>query len=156
MVQATSTNSLKALLVGSFDPPTFGHLSLIEQIKTLPIHLVVGVAVNSEKKTLLSLEKRIELLKKLTNVEVVKIEGLSATYAKENGFNCFIRGVRQGTDFDFESTLSSLNYTLSGIETLLIPSKKPHLEGRFIREIILNKGDLSPFLPEAVIKEIVR
>lgn len=154
MARRGSTNSVKACLTGSFDPPTLGHLDIIERAKKLPFELVIGIGENPEKKAFLPISKRKKLLEELTGLEVVLIKGLSAVYLKEWGFDWIIRGARNGSDFEFETTMAKLNKDQTGIETLILPSYLPALEGRFIREIIRQKGKLTPFLPKLVIEAV--
>lgn len=154
MARHGSTNLAKACLTGSFDPPTLGHLDIIERAKKLPFELVIGIGENPEKKPFLPINTRKKLLEQLTGLEVIIIKGLTAVYLKDNKFNWIIRGARNGTDFEFEETMAALNRDQSGIDTLILSSSNPSIEGRFIREIIKQKGKLTPFLPKIVIQTL--
>ncbi len=154
MARHGSTNIAKACLTGSFDPPTLGHLDIIERAKKLPFQLVIGIGENPEKKAFLPIATRKKLLEELTGLEVIIIKGLSAEYLKKNNFDWIIRGARNGSDFEFEETMAALNRDQTGIDTLILCSSHPAIEGRFIREIIKQKGKLTPFLPKLVIKAL--
>lgn len=154
MAQHGSTNIVKACLLGRFDPPTFGHLDLIERAKKLPLKLSIGIGENTEKPPFLSFETRKKLLEELTGLEVLDIKGLSAEYLKQNDFDWIIRGARNSFDFEYEATLAALNKTQTGIDTLILPSSNPSIEARFVRDIIKHKGKIALFLPDLVIKAL--
>lgn len=145
------------LFAGSFDPATLGHLDLVERARRLSPRVVVGVAFHADKKTLFTVEERIELLqrstKHLAGVEVVRIDGLVVDAAMELGVKVLVRGVRGGADFDFEVAMGRTNAELSpGIETILLaPAPRfAHVSSTLVRQIALAGGDASPFVPPAV------
>lgn len=146
----------KALFAGCFDPPTFGHLDIIERASKLCDSLTVAVAVNSTKKSLLSIEKRVKLLKELTKpfsqVTVEAFSGLTSQMAKQRGFQLFIRALRDEADCDHELSLARANRHLAGLETILIPSDERYLyiSSSLVREIHLNGGPLEKFVPASV------
>ncbi len=152
----------KALLTGSFDPPTLGHLDLIERASHLFDNLIVGLTENLAKKksSLLTISKRQELLETITrhlpNVEVLSYSGLTVDFAKQQNITYMIRGIRNGQDFDAELALSLANRKLKEIETLLLPANPNtlHISSSLIREIASAKGSLKEFLPAAVIEEV--
>jgi pantetheine-phosphate adenylyltransferase len=145
------------LFPGSFDPVSLGHLDLVERSLRLAPRVVVGVAYNADKKTLFTLEERIDLLKRATahlrGVEVVRIDGLVVDAARKLGIHVLVRGVRGGADFDFEVAMGRTNAELSpGIETILLaPAPRlAHVSSSLVRQIALAGGDASPFVPPAV------
>ena len=93
----------KAVFPGSFDPPTLGHLNVIERASSLFDQIDVVVAVNPEKKYLFSAEERVEMLSKLTekykNVSINTWNSLIVDYAEKNNANVLLRGIRNATDF---------------------------------------------------------
>lgn len=154
MGQRSSSNLKKAILTGSFDPPTLGHLNLIERASQIAPLLTIGIGKSSSKAPLLSIEERAQILRSLTHLDVVVIPGLVVDYIREENFTLIIRGIRNGSDLDYELSMARINKELSGIETIFLPSELSHIEGRFIREIVEYKGDLKPFLPKQVIKAL--
>jgi pantetheine-phosphate adenylyltransferase len=155
----------KGLFPGSFDPPTLGHLDLIERAATLCEELWVGLAVNSAKKPLLAMSEKQEMLELLTqhfpHVKVVAIKGLVVDFARENGIDFLVRGLRSYADLYHELQLAVMNRELSGIETIFLPGKPQfsHFSSSLIRELGENGVRLdklvSPLIEEKVIKAIM-
>ena len=116
-------NHKKALFPGTFDPPTLGHLNIIERASKLFDIVVVGIFVNVNKGSqLFSEEERLTLLqevtKPFTNVQVVAFHGLVADFVKKNNIRVIIRGLRTSNNFDYEVQMAQANKKLSGVETL--------------------------------------
>jgi len=150
-----------AVYPGSFDPPTFGHFDLIKRASKLFDKLIVLVSDSKNKNYMFSKEERYimvkEMVKDLENVEVQMLQGLLIDYLKEKNINFVIRGLRITSDFDYEFQMSSFNKVLyPEIETIYIMSdiKYTLLSSSLVRELILNKGDISKFVPESVEKFI--
>ena len=121
-----------AVFPGSFDPPTNGHLNIIQRASTMFDSIDVVIAVNSEKKYLFSQEERFSMLKELVkpykNVTVHTWEGLIVNYAKKTGAKILLRGIRNTIDFSYEFELSLMNHNLNNeIETLFIPTDQKYL-----------------------------
>ncbi len=146
-----STNLKKAIVTGSFDPPTLGHLNIIERARQVAPDLTIGIGKSSAKEPLLPIEERAQILRKLTGLPVAIIPGLVSDYVKQERYQLIIRGIRHGSDFDYENSMARINKELSGVETLFLLSELPQIEGKFIRELIYFGGDLKPFLPPEVI-----
>lgn len=151
------------LFAGSFDPVTLGHLDLVERALRLAPRVVVGVALHADKKTLFSIEERVELLRRstarLTGVEVERIDGLVVDAARRLGIRVLVRGVRGGADFDFEVAMARTNAELAeGLETILLaPAPRfAHVSSTLVRQIALAGGDASPFVPPAVADALLR
>lgn len=150
-----------AVFPGSFDPITNGHVDLVLRSAPLFDKIYVAVGVNSSKKALFSLDRRIHWLEKVfqdvDNVEVSYFEGLTVKYCKEVGARYLIRGLRNASDFDYEKTISQLNYIIGGeLETLFFISRPEysHISSTIVREIIKGKGDISSFVPKMINQEI--
>lgn len=148
---------MKALLSGSFDPPTLGHLNLIARASALFTDLYVGVGVNLAKaKPLFSIDEKILLLKEACspykNVKVIEIKGLTVDFAREHRIDVLLRGVRDVSDMGFEFQLASANRKLTGIETLFLPadSQFSHISGTLIREIASARHSLKEFVSPEV------
>ena len=124
----------KALYAGSFDPVTYGHLDIIVQACTLFKKVVVGVADNENKNSLLPVSVRIDLIQKEIRdnpkTQVVGLNGLTAMFAKNYKIDVLIRGIRSESDIAQELTLARINEELTGIKTIFIPGSKSN-ESRY-------------------------
>lgn len=152
-----------ALYPGSFDPPTLGHLDIIERGSRLVDHLIVAIGVNSEKQPFLSAESRMEVLRECTqhldNVEVTSFQGLLVHYAKSRGCQSMIRGLRAVTDFDYEFRIAMANRTLDPtIETVFLLARDEYsfLASSVVKEVGRLGGDLKGFVPPAVEELVLR
>jgi pantetheine-phosphate adenylyltransferase len=148
---------LKAAFPGSFDPPTFGHLNIIERASSLFDELVVVVAKNREKRYLFSAEERIamiaELVKPWKNVSVALCDSLIVEFVKERDIRLLVRGVRGIHDFSYEFELSIMNKALSSnVETIFMTTDPEYfvLRSSAIRELASFHGDVSAMVPPLV------
>lgn len=146
-----------AVYPGSFDPVTKGHIDILQTAAGIFDKVIIAVAKNSEKHGFLPVEKRVELIKKsvknMDNVEVDAFDGLTINYAREKGACVLIRGLRAVSDFEYEMQLSQANSALaSEIKTVFLTTKPKYnfISSSTIKEIFLNKGDISKFVPDAV------
>ena len=146
-----------AIYPGSFDPITKGHLDILKTGAEIFDKVIIAVARNSEKKGFLSIDDRIKLIresiKDLENVEADSFEGLTIEYAKKKGAKVLIRGLRAVSDFEYELQLSQANSALcSDIKTVFLTTKPKYnfISSSTIKEIYLNNGDISKFVPEPV------
>jgi pantetheine-phosphate adenylyltransferase len=148
---------------GSFDPVTVGHMDLIRRAAGICDHLVVGVLVNSEKKTpLFSLEERVIMLKDackdIPNVSVESFDGLLVDFVRAKGSNTIIRGLRALMDFEMELQLAQVNRIASdGIETLFLPTdpRYSNVSSSVVREFAKYRKALPEFVPENVLEAMV-
>ncbi len=132
-----------AVCPGSFDPITLGHLNVIERCLKIFDKIIVAVAINTNKKTIFTAQERLEQLqdifKDYKKIEVDKFEGLLVNYAKEKQINTVIRGIRNMSDYEYESQLSLANRTLAPdleFVYMLTEGKYAHLSSSFVKEII--------------------
>ncbi|EPF29370.1 pantetheine-phosphate adenylyltransferase [Treponema medium] len=154
---------VKAVFAGSFDPPTFGHLNIIERVQKLFSEIHVVIAVNNNKSYCFSGEERLEMIQKLVsgwnNVSVHLWDSLIVDYAKKIKADVLIRGVRNDNDFLYEFDLAMMNKSLNPqIETLfLVPDPKFFvLRSSSIKELAAFGGDVSTMVPpivEAMLKK---
>jgi len=145
---------MRALLAGTFDPPTFGHLDLIERSLKLFDELYVGIATNPSKKPLIPLEMRKKLLQSLIKAQVVTIGGLVADFAKKNKIELLVCGLRSFADLDRELQMAEMNKKLSGIETIFIPGNPnlAHISSSLVRELAYHGAKLGDLVPEETLK----
>ena len=154
---------VKAVFAGSFDPPTFGHLNIIERAQKLFSEIHVVIAVNKNKSYCFSGEERLDVIQKLVsrwdNVSVHLWDSLIVDYAKKIQADVLIRGVRNDDDFLYEFDLAMMNKSLNPqIETLfLVPDPKFFvLRSSSIKELAAFGGDVSTMVPpivEAMLKK---
>ncbi|MBQ4554844.1 MAG: pantetheine-phosphate adenylyltransferase [Spirochaetaceae bacterium] len=150
-----------ALFPGSFDPPTYGHLNIIERARTIFDKIDVVIAVNKSKKYLFSEEERLSMIRELVsgwdNVTVHTSSRLIVDYAHENNASVLLRGVRNFSDFSYEFDLSLLNKGLaSDIETVFLPTDPEFfvLRSSSIKELAAFNGDISKMVPPLVEKAL--
>lgn len=153
---------VKAIFPGSFDPPTFGHLNIIERARMIFSEIHVVVAVNSEKKYLFSAEERVSLIsdmvKQWENVHVHTWNSLIVEYARRIDAHVLIRGVRNLADFSYEFDLAMMNRGLKkDIETVFLPTDPEFfvLRSSAIKELASFGGDVSTMVPEPVAKALM-
>ncbi|MDR1327620.1 MAG: pantetheine-phosphate adenylyltransferase [Heliobacteriaceae bacterium] len=148
-----------AIYPGSFDPITNGHLDVLETGAKIFGKVIIAVARNSEKNGFLTVDQRVELIKQsvqhLPNVEVDSFDGLTINYARSKNARVLLRGLRAVSDFEYEMQLSQTNSALCDeVKTVFLITKPEYnfISSSSIREILLNGGDISMFVPESVYK----
>lgn len=148
---------------GTFDPLTYGHLDIIRRSLKIVDNLIIGIADNENKKTLLSLDERKEIiqndLKDLIsdneNVFIKNVKGLLTDFAKSNEATCIIRGLRAVSDFEYEFQMTGMNYQLNPqIETifLMTSDQKSFISSNLVKEVHKLGGDVSSFVTNNTIK----
>lgn len=152
-----------AVFPGTFDPPTYGHLNVIERACRLFDRLDVLVSVNAAKKALFTAEERVAMLEKMTrkfeNVTVHSSTSLVVEYARQVGAKVLIRGIRNTNDFSYEFDLALFNHSLAeDVETLFVPTEHQFFTVRSsaIKELAGYGGDLSRFVPPIVQKALAK
>ena len=149
--------SRTAIYSGTFDPVTLGHLDVIVRAATLFDHLVVAVAAAHHKNTLFSLNERIALLQaslsEQERIEVVSFDGLVVDCCRRIGAGAIVRGIRNGTDMDYESQMAQMNRKLAPeVETIfMLPSPSVQcISSTLVREISKLGGDTTQLVSPAV------
>lgn len=152
----------KGVYPGSFDPVTYGHIDIIKRAAGLVDELTVGVLCNNAKTPLFSLEERVRMLKEVTkdtpNVKIVPFEGLTVEFAKEIGANMIVRGLRAVTDFEYELMMSQTNHKMEpGVETIFLTTNLAYsyLSSSIVKEVASFGGDISQFVPETVMEQVM-
>jgi pantetheine-phosphate adenylyltransferase len=150
-----------ALFPGTFDPVTFGHTDIINRSVNLFDKLYIGIGKNSNKEPMFSAEQRLkwiqEIYKDEPRVAGLIYEGLTADCCKKVGAKYIIRGIRYVNDFEYEKAIADMNRSLdSTIETIFLTClpQFTSVASTLVRDVIRNGGDVSQFLPPAVLKSI--
>jgi pantetheine-phosphate adenylyltransferase len=149
-----------ALYPGTFDPITNGHIDIITRAARLVDKLVIGVAVNTGKGPIFTLDERVALVtaevrpiaeKAGIKVEIHPFSALLITFAREVGAKMIIRGLRAVSDFDYEFQMTGMNYRLDpNIETVFLMASEHHqfISSRFVKDIAMFGGDITSFVPK--------
>ena len=151
----------KALIPGSFDPVTFGHLDVIERTARLFDDVLVVVVGNPGKAPpLFTLEERQAQLTEVTahmpDVAIGAFEGLLVDFAMANGVDAIVKGLRAVSDFDFELQMAQVNERMSGIATVFFPTAPEHsfLSSSLVREVARFGGDVSSMVPGPIAQRL--
>lgn len=146
-----------AVYPGTFDPITLGHQDIIRRGADLFGTVIVAVAAAHHKKTMFSLDERLEIvrevLKPYANVRVEPFTGLVVEFARSQGAQAMLRGVRSVTDFDFENQLAGMNRALApGVESVFLTpdARYHHISSTLVREIATLQGEVAQFVAPAV------
>lgn len=147
-----------ALFPGSFDPITIAHVDILKRALPLFDRIVVGIGLNSAKQNFLSAEKREEMVRTIfadqKTVDVRLYEGLTVDFCRKINAKYMVRGIRSASDFEYERAIAQINQTMMPeVETILLLSKPEYsaISSTIVRDILRNKGDVSPFVPQEVI-----
>lgn len=147
---------IRALVPGSFDPPTNGHLDVIERCVGIFDEVIVAVIDNPSKTPMFIAEERVEMLRVCTapwiNVTVDSFSGLLVDFAEQSASNVIVKGLRAMTDFDYELQMSQMNRHLSGIVTLFIATKPEYgyLSSSLVKEVALLGRSVDALVPAPV------
>lgn len=147
---------------GSFDPLTNGHMDVLTQALSLADEIIIGIGVHPGKVPMFSFEERAQLIMDATSglnakISVQSFDNLVVDAAADANASVLIRGVRDGSDLDYEMQMSGMNGTMRPeITTVLLPSKPEtrHITATLVRQIAKMGGDVSPFVPDAIDKAL--
>lgn len=146
----------KAVFPGSFDPFTLGHHSIVKRALSFMDEVIVGIGINEGKRSLIPVEKRVDMLRRLyadePRVKVEAYSGLTVDFAREQAAEFIIRGIRTVKDFEYEEGIADINRKLTGIETIFLFTE-PELasvSSSVVRELLHYGKDVSMFLPEGM------
>lgn len=146
----------RAIFPGSFDPFTIGHYSIVQRGLELFDEIIIGIGSNPSKKTLFSVEKRLEIINQAfaneTRVKVTHYNSLTVDFAKSVDATFVLRGLRTVGDFEYERTIGDTNRILTGIETVILftESAYSHISSTVARDLMSYGKDISDFLPPNV------
>jgi pantetheine-phosphate adenylyltransferase len=151
---------------GSFDPVTNGHADVIARAARMVDTLVIGVGIHPGKSPLFSTEEKVDMLRTETaaiakragcRIEIVTFDTLTVDAARDAGATLIFRGLRDGTDFDYEMQMSGMNGTMApGVDTVFLPASPNvrHITATLVRQIALMGGDVSQFVSPAVLRRL--
>lgn len=146
-----------ALFPGSFDPITRGHHEIILKGLNLFDKIIIGVGQNSGKKNLFTIEERINILKSLfknePRIDVMTYTGLTVHFCQQIGAKFILRGLRSGQDFEYEQSIAFANKEMvNEVDTIFLLSSPSYtnISSTIVRDIIINDGDYSKFIPDGV------
>ena len=149
-----------AIYPGSFDPITSGHLSIIKRAAQIFDHLIICVLVNPSKSPMFSQDERVEMIRRsigdIPNVEVDASSELLAEYAKRKGGCVIVKGLRAGSDFEYEFQMALINRKINpNLDTMFLTSEHQYmyLSSSAVKELGKYDVDLSDFLPEPIISD---
>ncbi len=152
---------VKAIYPGTFDPPTNGHVDLIQRGSKLFDHLTVAILMNPVKNPLFTVAERIEMLKEATkplgNVSVAKFDGLMVEFARTVGATAVLRGIRAISDYEGEFQMALLNRRLAPeIETVFLQpaGRYSFVSSRMVKEVFSFGGDITGLVPTNVLKKL--
>ena len=146
----------RAIFPGSFDPFTLGHHSIVKRALAFMDEIIIGIGINENKRCLLSVEKRVEGIRKLyadePRVKVLTYGGLTVDFAQEQEAGVIVRGIRSVKDFEYEEGIADINRRLSGIETIFLFTEPDlaSVSSSVVRELLHYGKDVSAFLPEGM------
>lgn len=147
---------------GSFDPITLGHIDIIERASKITDKLIVAILINSEKKSLFSIDEKMEMInesvKHIKNVEICYFDGLLVDFARRKNADTIVRGLRAVTDFEYELQMAQTNRKLyDKIDTifLLTNLEYSYLSSSVVKQVAEMKGDISDFVTPFVKEKVL-
>ena len=153
--------SVKSLYPGTFDPPTNGHVDLIQRGAKLFDHLTVAILNNPVKNPLFSVEERVEMLKEVTgalpNVTIATFNGLMVEFARKEGASAVLRGIRAISDYEYEFQMALMNRRLAPeIETVFLQpaGRYSFVSSRMLKQVFAFGGDITGLVPPEVLKRL--
>lgn len=156
------------LYPGTFDPVTNGHLDVIARAARLLDKLVVGVAINTGKGPLFTLDERVEMVEAEIAgiatengmvIEVLPFDTLLVDFARKVGASMIVRGLRAVSDYDYEVQMAGMNYRMApDIETVFLMASERHqfIASRLVKEVAILGGDISSFVPSQTLKRVLQ
>ncbi|MCV7154234.1 pantetheine-phosphate adenylyltransferase [Mycolicibacterium pyrenivorans] len=145
-----------AVCPGSFDPVTLGHIDVFERASAQFDELVIAVLANPNKKGMFSVEERIALIEESTthlpNVRAEAGQGLVVDFVKGRGMTAIVKGLRTGTDFEYELQMAQMNKHIAGVDTFFVATNPQYsfVSSSLAKEVAMLGGDVSALLPAPV------
>lgn len=150
----------RAVFPGSFDPITKGHLDIIERAANIFDEVIVAVLVNVDKRGLFTIDERVKLIERATNnihnVNVKSFKGLLVDFLEKEQCTTVVKGLRNGTDYDYEAQMAIINKTLDEkVETLFLVARSEYcsVSSSVVKQIGMLNGDIKKFIPSCIIED---
>ena len=145
-----------AVCPGSFDPVTLGHIDVFERAAAQFDEVVVAILVNPAKRGMFDLDERIAMIEESTthllNLRVEAGQGLVVDFVRSRGMNAIVKGLRTGTDFEYELQMAQMNKHIAGVDTFFVATAPTYsfVSSSLAKEVAMLGGDVSQLLPEPV------
>lgn len=143
-----------ALCPGSFDPPTNGHVDVVNRALEAFDRVIVSVIDNPSKKSIFSAEERVDLIREVfgENVEVTSFGGLLVEHVREQGADVVVKGLRTIDDYEYETQMAQMNRHLTGMETVFLPTNPGYafISSSLVKEVARLGGPMSGLVPDVV------
>lgn len=151
----------KCVFAGTFDPPTLGHKDIVMKCLDLFDEVIVAILINPNKKPLFSVEQRLQMLSKVfsshPNVRVLSYDGLTVDLLKREGVKYYVRGIRNGTDYDYEAQLNFINVDMyKDMITLFFPTRQEflHISSGLVKDALRFRKNVDKYIPEEIREDL--
>src|SRR5690554_2611040 len=148
----------RAIFPGTFDPITLGHIDIIQRALPLFDELIIAIGVNADKKTMFSLEERIQFIENAFKgefkIQVKNYSGLTAKFCISEKAQFIVRGLRNATDLNYEQPIAQTNYQMEKVESIFLvcSPEVSNISSTIVRDVMRNDGDYSRLVPSTVNK----
>lgn len=148
----------RAIFPGTFDPITLGHIDIIERALPLFDELIIAIGINADKKTMFSLEERIQFIEKTfegnSRIKIKSYSGLTAQFCLTEKAKFIVRGLRNTTDLNYEQPVAQTNYKMAQVDSifLICSPEVSNISSTIVRDVMRNDGDYSSLVPSSVRK----
>lgn len=147
-----------ALIPGSFDPPTNGHIDIIERSVAMFSRVVVAVVANPSKEPMFSAGERMAMIADAAgdDVEVAEFDGLLVDFVRSRNVDVVIKGIRAVSDFDYELQMAQMNRSIAGVETVFMPTNPEwsYISSSLVREVARLGGAYEGLVPDHVVRAL--
>ena len=147
----------KCVFAGTFDPPTLGHKDIVMKSLEIFDEVIVAILINPNKKPLFTVEERLAMLKKVfaayANVRVMSYDGLTVDLLRREGVRFYVRGIRNGTDYDYEAQLNFINVDMyKDMITVFLPTRQEflHISSGLVKDALRFNKNVDQYVPEEI------
>ncbi len=151
----------KCVFAGTFDPPTLGHKDIVMKCLDLFDEVIVAILINPNKKPLFTVEQRLAMLKKVfaayPKVRVLSYDGLTVDLLRREGVRYYVRGIRNGTDYDYEAQLNFINVDMyREMITLFFPTRQEflHISSGLVKDALRFEKNVDKYIPEEIREDL--
>ncbi len=151
----------KCVFAGTFDPPTLGHKDIVMKCLDLFDEVIVAILINPNKRPLFTVEQRLDMLKKVfasyQKVRVLSYDGLTVDLLRREGVRYYVRGIRNGTDYDYEAQLNFINVDMyKEMITLFFPTRQEflHISSGLVKDALRFQKNVDKYIPEEIREDL--